>query len=758
MAKEKVETPAYLNGYHESIYGLIYNWKGLKEENYVYTRSQLHKLDENFDAKADRYDGAIAANKTYMVIRLEGATGEETERIIRDFLTGKYNEEDLGSEAEPVEGWYWETVTEDFFTGEKNQTAEALIHLFGLREDQLRMQEQQEQEPAKYEKTTARGYPVLKIEKDGSDRNIAIVHRQTDTLNDYIVAIGYDVEDGRWAQGRYDFPSAEAAQEYIDEMYGKKQLAAQEDKAEEVKQEAIAADTATTEKAEETTKEKKKITVELIGVHKLGEYPKSILFRMPDDSEFAGYSFYLPKGAVKEEDGKIYATLWPEFTAKLQNREKQTKDLPVTDFAVVFAPKTAAEDAAKQSQYEYLTLPREALMKSYDTVTMIKMPITGEYANSIFYFPNRLIKPGKDDQTVRLSVPQDFVVKLQKREEKSTLTREQFVAAMQDVTADDFHKRYERPSEAAWKALKQNLIENVPEEMKQQPKWVAVVTEQEDGKEHLGKRLIDCHNGSWAKSSDPNTWTDFETALAYAETHGADTIAFALTGEDNIACIDVDSCVGEDGKYSAKAIETYCKADNTYCERSISGKGLHFFGKTAMKDDLKSFSTDGKLEFYRNGHFISMTGDIETGCKEIKSFDTPEMTAYIRENFERRVEWKGTCQRQAGLSYSSDREVLEKAFSSKNGDTIKRLYNGEDLYHDHSRSDMALMSHLAYWTNGDIDQMLQIFATSGLYRPNKAPAYFETTAMKCLQNRMGTQSAPVSVQGKIAQKGNYSEK
>ena len=193
---------------------------------------------------------------------------------------------------------------------------------------------------------------------------------------------------------------------------------------------------------------------------------------------------------------------------------------------------------------------------------------------------------------------------------------------MQDVTADDFHKRYERPSEAAWKALKQNLIDNVPEEMKQQPKWVAVVTVVEDGKEHLGKRIIDCHNGSWAKSSDPNTWTDFETALAYAETHGADTIAFALTGEDNIACIDVDSCVGEDGKYSAKAIETYCKADNTYCERSISGKGLHFFGKTTMQDDLKSFSTDGKLEFYRNGHFISMTGDIETGCKEIISART----------------------------------------------------------------------------------------------------------------------------------------
>ena len=164
-----------------------------------------------------------------MVIRLEGATEEETEQIVRGFLTGKYNEEDLGSEAEPVEGWYWETVTEDFFTGEKNQTAEALINYFGLREEQLRMQEPaRKQEQVKYETRTARGYPVLKIEKDGNDRNIAIVHRQTDTLDAYIVAIGYDVEDGRWAQGRYDFQSAEAAHEYIDETDGKNQPAGNE--------------------------------------------------------------------------------------------------------------------------------------------------------------------------------------------------------------------------------------------------------------------------------------------------------------------------------------------------------------------------------------------------------------------------------------------------------------------------------------------------------------------------------------------------
>ena len=148
-----------------------------------------------------------------------------------------------------------------------------------------------------------------------------------------------------------------------------------------------------------------------------------------------------------------------------------------------------------------------------------------------------------------------------------------------------------------------------------------------------------------------------------------------------------------------------------------------------------------------------MTGDIETGCSALRSFDTPEMSQFITENFERRPVWSGQRQGQQGISKLSDQQVLDKAFASKNGDTIKALYNGEDLFRDRSRSDMALMSHLAYWTNGDVDQMLRIFATSGLFRPDKAPAYYETTAMKCVQNRVESNFA-----SRNAGSGNFSTK
>lgn len=43
------------------------------------------------------------------------------------------------------------------------------------------------------------------------------------------------------------------------------------------------------------------------------------------------------------------------------------------------------------------------------------------------------------------------------------------------------------------------------------------------------------------------------------------------------------------------------------------------------------------------------------------------------------------------------------------------------------------MNILAYWCNGDKEQMLRIFATSGLFRPNKSADYYEHTAIKALR-------------------------
>ena len=65
---------------------------------------------------------------------------------------------------------------------------------------------------------------------------------------------------------------------------------------------------------------------------------------------------------------------------------------------------------------------------------------------------------------------------------------------------------------------------------------------------------------------------------------------------------------------------------------------------------------------------------------------------------------------------------------------VATLYSGQDLQNNHDNSDMSLRNRLAFWRNGDKGQMLQIFATSGLFRENKLPDYWEGMAIKTIRD------------------------
>lgn len=72
----------------------------------------------------------------------------------------------------------------------------------------------------------------------------------------------------------------------------------------------------------------------------------------------------------------------------------------------------------------------------------------------------------------------------------------------------------------------------------------------------------------------------------------------------------------------------------------------------------------------------------------------------------------------------ADETVLQKAFDSKSGDRIERLYTGDSALWEASDApyvgrdsvDMALLFHLAFWTGGDRKQMERLFRDSELMR------------------------------------------
>lgn len=485
------------------------------------------------------------------------------------------------------------------------------------------------------------------------------------------------------------------------------------------------------------------------------EYPKSMLFVLPNKQDFGGMSFFIPSAFVGEDknsdDGRILIRLPEDFVIKAQSRD-ETREATLTayDFNRL-CNNTTAEDY-KQAQAEsapgnetpsdwnYVSVPEKARIASFDDSTLFRMP-DGKYQDYTYYVPNKCVKENTEKGTIRLSLHNDYTVRLSDNsgEEKKTaeLSAKDFCEEVRGKDAVAYGTEYKRPSVAANTSFDEKekaLRAAVPDEMKARPNWIVVKTWWNAEKGKYNKRPVNCNSdkGEYAESDNPETWTTFDNALKYLKEKGGTTVAYALDGKDNVSCIDLDHCYDENGQSSALAKEVLSKCGKTYIEKSVSGNGLHIFGKTSGMD-IRSFSKDGDLEFYQKEHFIAMTGD-GAGYSRLESFDTPEMKELLSRKCEKREEWKGVCKGVNGLSTMTDRDVVEKASNAKNWDKFKRLYAGEDLQNNHSNSDMSLMNLLAYWCNGDKEQMLRIFATSGLFRPNKSPDYYEGTAIKALRS------------------------
>ena len=684
----------------------------------------------------------------------------------------------------------------------------------------------EEVQEERYRTETKKGLPVVHIEKDKYGHDIAIVKRK----DDFVVAIGYDVKDGTWAQGRYDFPTQDAAQKYIDKNYkpqeeekGKwftakvsrdalirrydrhsffrmpngeyeeytynvfnnrvkdsRQLVDLESDGHELCYELVfPADGEVTIKtrdgdevifpAEEFTEiingtanadyEREKheddtvwyaISVPQEALR--GTYERASLFFMPSKGEYAGYRYFIPNVFVEEdkrgEEGNILITLPESFQVTLRNRDTDD-EIVVTPYELFsHCNGTQGEDyARKQSETEdntekkkqvYVTIPTAAKIAEYKTQTLIKMPHTGEYDGYCFYLFNDQLSQG--DEGIQAKLSENFTVQMKdkKHDRQTTLTAEQFKAIMDAASAEDFDSGLKKPSEEKedlFKGAEEQLRKNIPEEMLSRPNWVVVKVFRDKKKDKLVKLPKDAKTGEAASPNDPSTWSDFDTACKFAHENGCAALGFALDGKDNICCIDIDHCFNAKREMSDIAKAAWNACGNTYREVSVSREGLHIFGKTKGMG-LQVFSDAGDMEFYERGKFMTVTGDaFGEGRKNLLNLDELPVKDLLSRKFSKHKTYSWAGKGIKGLSSMPDREVLERAFASKDGETFKALFNGEDLKNNHSNSDMALMRRLAFWCNGDIDQMLRIFAASGLYRPDKSPEYYEYSALKVLKDQ-----------------------
>jgi putative DNA primase/helicase len=228
--------------------------------------------------------------------------------------------------------------------------------------------------------------------------------------------------------------------------------------------------------------------------------------------------------------------------------------------------------------------------------------------------------------------------------------------------------------------------------------------------------------------SDPNTWTDFQTALQAYEQGRFDGIGFVLTPEAGIVCVDIDHAKnGTDWTPEAMAM---VGALNSYTEVSPSGKGLHIwcYGHLPAGRRRKN-----GVEMYDSGRFITVTGDHLPNTPG----DLQERTAELAE-LHRRIFGETTSLKVTASVDLSDAELIQRAMDAKDGAKFRALWNGDTTgYPSESEAVLALCRIFAFWTGGDAERIERLVSQSALGQREKwrtRADYRQRTIQKALQS------------------------
>jgi hypothetical protein len=217
-------------------------------------------------------------------------------------------------------------------------------------------------------------------------------------------------------------------------------------------------------------------------------------------------------------------------------------------------------------------------------------------------------------------------------------------------------------------------------------------------------------NGQLAKSTDPNTWAIFDDIKS--ENKGI------VLFDKKLTCIDIDHCLvnGEIQSVEKETITRFLLKLGSYVEISPSGTGLHCFFETKEPMELKA-NRKGNFEIYNSGRYMTFTGvtfGLEEDIKTLTPKQADEVLSILGYPWEDKEVKKIVTPSVAPTM--ADQDILTKMFNAKNGADIKALYEGSitKYNNDESSADLALCSHLAFWTGCNATQMENIWLGSPL--------------------------------------------
>jgi len=249
----------------------------------------------------------------------------------------------------------------------------------------------------------------------------------------------------------------------------------------------------------------------------------------------------------------------------------------------------------------------------------------------------------------------------------------------------------------------------IPDELKNIPQWVNWKIAEDENRPGKYKKIpINPRTNGQAQSNNHSTWSDYQTAVQNSKNIGF------MFGSGYFG-VDIDGIEDEIHEFkdgdTDNVVYEFVYGLKSYAELSISGKGIHIICKGELPQTGRR---KGNIEMYSNGRFFIMTGI------SISEFDKiNECTQSILPLHEKYIGSPKMTEKNKIIPLNmSERDVINLAMQSKNGDAFKHLWEGkwEGFYSSQSDADLALCNHLAFWTQCNDTQMDSLFRQSGLMR------------------------------------------
>ena len=172
------------------------------------------------------------------------------------------------------------------------------------------------------------------------------------------------------------------------------------------------------------------------------------------------------------------------------------------------------------------------------------------------------------------------------------------------------------------------MYDMIPTDLTSLPQWACAW--------NTSKCPMKAYDWSAASPSDPDTWSDFGTAVNAVECGAYDHIGF-IFNNNGIVGIDVDK--GFEGNKMTDLCRDIMSACMSYTEKSRSGRGVHIFVRGSLP--FSGRNNQRGVEIYQTKRFFITTGDV-IGFRHI--IDNQAGIDYVVEKYFPEVrEKKETC-------------------------------------------------------------------------------------------------------------------